>query len=51
MSPILTLSPEVRQVHQEHGGSLEHQGNNAELIDMLRTMKQQMQEREKQLQI
>ena len=49
MSLILTL--EVRQVHQEQAGSSEHQGNTVELIDMLKIMKQKMQERDKQLQI
>ena len=51
MSQILILSSEVRQVHQEHGGSSEHQGNTAELIDMLKTMKREMKERDKQLHI
>ena len=51
MIPILTLSPERRQVHQEQARSSEHQGNNAELIDMLKAMKQEMQEMDKQLQI
>ena len=51
MSPILTLSLELRQVHQEHGGNSEHQCDTAELINMLKTMKQEMQERDKQLQI
>ena len=41
-SPILTISPEVRQVHQEQVGGSEHQGNNAEFIDMLKAMKQEM---------
>ena len=48
-SSILTMSPEVRQVHQEQAGGSEHQGNNAELIDMLKEMKQEMQERDKRL--
>ena len=37
-SPILTMSPEVRQVHQEQAGSSEPQGNNIELMEMLRAM-------------
>ena len=51
MRPILTLSFEVRQVHQEQAGSSEHQGNNAELIDMMKPMKHEMQERKKWLEI
>ena len=51
VSPILTLSPKVRQIHQEKVGSSEHQGSTAEFIDMLKIMKQEMQKRDKQLQI
>ena len=36
VSPILTLSPYVRQAHQEQTGSSKHQSNNAELIYMLK---------------
>ena len=39
-SPILTLSPDVRQAYQEQAGSLEHQSNNVELMEMLRAMRQ-----------
>ena len=42
VSPILTLSPNVRQAHQEQGGSSEHQSNNAELMEMLRALRQEM---------
>ena len=49
VSSILTLSLEVRQVHQDQAGSSEHQSDTVELIDMLKTMKQEMQERDKQL--
>ena len=51
VSPILTISSEVRKIHQEQARSSEHQSNTAELIDMLKTMRQEMQEREKYLQI
>ena len=51
VSPIMTLSPNMRQAHQEQAGSSEHQSNNAKLIDMLKTMRQEMQEMDKQLQI
>ena len=46
MSPILTLSLDVRQAHQEQAGSSRHQSNNAELMEMLRAMRQ---ERDSQL--
>ena len=49
MSLILTFSPEVRQVHQEHAESSEPQGNNAIVMEMLKTMRQEMQENDKQL--
>ena len=51
VSPIMTLSPNVREAHLEQARSLNHQSNNAELIDMLKTMRQEMQEMDKQLQI
>ena len=51
VSPILTLSLDVRQAHQKQARSLEHQNNNVELIDMLETMRQEMQEMNKQMQI
>ena len=41
----------MRQVHRKQVGSSEHQNNIVELIDMLTTMRQEMQERDKQLQI
>ena len=46
VSPILTLSPDVRQGHQEQARSSEHQRNNDELMEMLRAMRQKMQERD-----
>ena len=49
MSPILTLSPYVRQAHQEQAGSSKHRSNNTKLVDMLRAMRQEMQERDSQL--
>ena len=51
VSPILTLSPNVRQAHWEQAGSSEHQSNNAELMEMLRAMRQEMQERDNQLKV
>ena len=49
MSPILTLSLEVRQVHQEQDESSDPQGNNVVVMEMLRAMSQEMQERGNQL--
>ena len=49
MSPILTFSPEVRQVHQEHAESLKPLGNNAVVLEMLKAMRQDVQERDNQL--
>ena len=48
-SPILTISPDVRQAHQEQAGSSQPQGNNSELMEMLRAIRQEMQERDNQL--
>ena len=50
-SPVLTMSPEVRQVYQEQAGSSDPQGNNIELMEMLRAMRQEMQERDSQLKV
>ena len=46
---ILTLFPNVRQDHQEQAGSSEHQSNNAKLMEMLRAIRQEVQERDNQL--
>ena len=51
LSPILTVSPDLRQYHQEQAQSSKHHGNNIELMDMLKAMRQKMQERDKQLKI
>ena len=51
VSLILTLSPDVRQARQEQAGSSEHQRNNAELMEMLRAMRQEMQDRDTQLKV
>ena len=39
MSPILTFSPEVRQVHKEHVESSEPIGNNDAVIEVLNGMR------------
>ena len=49
MSPVLTFSLEVRQVHQEHADILKPLSNNAEVLEMLKAMRQEMQERDDQL--
>ena len=48
-NPILTLSPDVRHDHQKQARSSEHQSNNADLMKMLKAMRQEMQERDDQL--
>ena len=45
------MSPKVRQVHKEKVGSSEPQGNNIELMEMLKAMRQEMQERDNQLKV
>ena len=40
--PILTLSPDLTQVHQDQVGSSQHQGIHAELMDMLKAMRHEM---------
>ena len=51
MSPIFTVSPDLRQIHQVQAESSEHHGNNTELMEMREAMRQEMQERDKQLKI
>ena len=45
MSPVLTFSPEVRQVHQEHVESSKPLGNNTVVLEMLKVMRQEMGEK------
>ena len=51
MSPILTFSPKVRQVHREHAESLKPLGSNAAVLEMLKAMRQEMQEIDNQLKV
>ena len=51
MSPILTFSPEVRQVHQEQAESSKPLGSNVAVLDLLKAMKQEMEERDNQLKL
>ena len=50
-SPILTISPDVRQAHQEQAGNSQPQGKNIELMEMLKAMRQEVQEKDSQLKI
>ena len=50
-SPILNAPLELRQNHQEQVGCSRHQCNNAELMEVLRSMKQEMKERDNQLKL
>ena len=51
VSPILTFSSEGRQVHQEQAESSEPLGSNAAVLDLLKAMKQEMEERDNQLKL
>ena len=51
LSPILTISPYLRLIHQEQTESSERHGNNTELMEMLNAMRQEMKEMDKQLKI
>ena len=42
LRPILTLSPDLRHVHQEQAGSSQHYGSNIEFMEMLKAMRQEM---------
>ena len=41
----------MRQVHQEHVESSKPLGNNATVLEMLKAMRQEMQERDNQLKV
>ena len=49
VSPIWTLSPDVREFHQGLTKSSEQQSNNMEILEMLKRMEQSMRERDNQL--
>ena len=51
MSPIFIESTDVREIHQELAESLGKQSNNVEVMEILRIMRQEMQERDRQLKI
>ena len=48
-SPIWNASLYLRKIHQEQVGSSGNQCNNAELVEMLKSMKQEMKERDDHL--
>ena len=50
-SLVLTFSPEVRPVHQEHDEGFEPLGNNSAVLEMLNAMRQGMEERDNQLKL
>ena len=51
LSTILTVSLDLRQIHQEQAKSSERPSNNTKLMEMLKAMRQEMQEMDKQLKI
>ena len=51
LSPIMIVSLELREIHQEPTESSEHQSNNVEVMEMLRVMRQEKHERDRQLKI
>ena len=51
MSPILIFTPKLRQIHQEQAESSKPQGNNAVVMEMLRVVRQEMQEKDNQLEV
>ena len=51
LSPILTVSLDLRQIHQEQAKSSKRLSNNTKLMEILKAMRQEMQEMDKQLKI
>ena len=51
VSPVLTFSPEKRQVHQEQVEGLEPLGSNVVVLGLLKAMRQEMKERDNQLKL
>ena len=49
MSPILTFSPKVRQVQLEQGEISKPLSSSATMLTLLQTVRQEMEERDKQL--
>ena len=51
MSPVLTFSSEVTQVHQEQAESSEPLGSNVTELNLLKAMRQEMEERGNKLKL
>ena len=51
LSPIWNLFPKDRDYNQEHAEGSKQQGNGKEIIEMLREMRQEMKERDKQMKL
>ena len=51
MIPLLIFSPEVRQFHLEHVERSKPLSNNVVVLEMLKAMRQEIQERENQLKV
>ena len=51
VSPVLTFSPEERQVHQEQVEGLEPLGSNVVVLGLLKAMRQETKERDNQLKL
>ena len=49
LSLIWNVSPNIRKTHHEIAESLGQQGNNAEFKELLKQMREEMQERDKKL--
>ena len=51
LSLVLTFSPEVRQIQPKHFEGSEPLGNNSVVLEMLKAMRQEMEERDNQLKL
>ena len=51
VSPILTFSPKVRQVHLEQVKSSKPLNSNVAVLDLMKAMKQELEERDNQLKL
>ena len=51
LSPNRNVSPNLREIHQEQAEISGHQGNNTELMKMMKSLKQEIKERDNQLKI
>ena len=51
LSLVLTFSPEARKVQPEHVEGSKPLGNNSVVLEMLKSMKQELEERDSQLKL